>query len=383
MPLRIPCILILILTAHLCVAQERADSARNTAPVDSISMTIAEEQADTSVQKKNWWTLFKQRKLDINDPDVEYPRFLAFCLKVYKWGDRTFNTYDTTYVHPGGKRWKAQIKSDNWADSYAMHLKGTDAMFLSDIVCNLGAYLSYMAVSVGYSADMTSLIGGKPQNHKKWSFNFNCALFNADAYYNENTGGAYLRKLGNYKKGHLFKHFVRNITFHEYGLDLIYFFNNKHYSHSAAYNFSRIQVKSSGSLLIGVAASNQDISIDFSELPDNILAYFNSGKRQFTFNYNDYALIIGYGYNWVFRPNWVLNVSAMPNLGWKHCLADCEGGRRNIFSANVKGRFAITYNYRQFFGSLSGRFDGHWYNSAGYSFFNSVESLMVNLGIRF
>ena len=38
---------------------------------------------------------------------------------------------------------------------------------MGDIYCNLGAYLQYMAVSVGYSLDMSNIIGNKPILHKK------------------------------------------------------------------------------------------------------------------------------------------------------------------------------------------------------------------------
>ena len=34
----------------------------------------------------------------IHDPAICYPKFPRFCLEVYNWGDRTFNSYDNNYV---------------------------------------------------------------------------------------------------------------------------------------------------------------------------------------------------------------------------------------------------------------------------------------------
>lgn len=338
---------------------------------------------DTVDTNRNWWYLLKKGKLNLEDETVEYPRFVKFCVDVYNWGNRVFNETDTTYVQGTGKRWKVMLRNDNWVDSYAMNLDNTNIQMLSDIVCNVGVYLAYMAVSVGYNLDMTNIIGNRPISHKKFEFNFNCARFSIDVYYNENNGGTYIRRLTDYKDGRFFKHHLPDLTLKNYGIDAYFFFNNYHYSNGAAYNFSRIQRKSAGSLVTGFTISNQDISFDLSSLPDYLKKYIHTDRMAYTFHYNDYALVIGYAYNWVFARNWLFNISALPSFGFKHCFEDCTGGKRDLFSFNIKGRLSFTYNYRDFFASLIGRMTGHWYFSSNYWFFNSVENLMLTVGLRF
>ena len=74
-------------------------------------------------------------------------------------------------------------KSDNWIDNYDLHFpKSTPVRIMSNVCYNLGASIAYMAVSAGYMFDVDNVFGGKPITHKKWDFNFSCALICADIY---------------------------------------------------------------------------------------------------------------------------------------------------------------------------------------------------------
>ena len=161
-------------------AGERSDSVSTSAMPPLVAEVM---EQDNEEPEHNWWKLLKQGKLNLADTTVEYPKFMGFCVKVYNWADKTFNSYDTTYVVGTGRRWKARVVSDNWVDSYYLNIeKKMPIRMMSDIYCNAGAYVQYMAVSVGYSLDMSNVIGNKPSNHKKLEFNFNCARFNIEGH---------------------------------------------------------------------------------------------------------------------------------------------------------------------------------------------------------
>ena len=88
-----------------------------------------------------------------------------------------------------GRRWKARVVSDNWVDSYYLNIeKKMPVRMMSDLYCNAGAYIQYMAVSVGYSLDMSNIIEEQTIESQKLEFGFNCARFNAEFHYWENTG---------------------------------------------------------------------------------------------------------------------------------------------------------------------------------------------------
>ena len=153
-----------------------------------------------------WWTLLKERKLNLKDTTVIYPKFVKFCVDVYNWGDRFFNTFDPEYVIGTGKRWKVRLVSDNWLDTYALRLpQGINSTMSSNVYSNIGAYIQYMAVSVGSSYDVEKLFKKHEPSHKKYEFGFICALFNAELYYHENRGGVNIRKFGDINDGKLIK----------------------------------------------------------------------------------------------------------------------------------------------------------------------------------
>ena len=336
-------------------------------------------------EQKWWWNLAKKGKLNLQDTTVIYPRFLKFCVDVYNWADRAFNSYDPEYVEGTGKRWKARAVSDNWVDGYSMTLPdNVHTWMLSDLYANIGAYLQYMAVSVGYTWDVGKLFHKKEPSHKKLEFGFNCARFNAEIYYNENTGGTNLRKFGDYKNGKIFKEAFPGVELYTFGIDAYYFFNNKKYSQGAAYNFSKIQKKNQGSFLAGFSYANLKLSFDFSKLPENLLPYLSiPADTKYMFHYNSYAIIIGYGYNWVILPRLLFNVTVMPSIGASHCYEDSTEGKKWLASFNLAGRASLTYNLGNYFFSIIAKTNGHWYKSGIYSLYSSVNNFSANVGLRF
>lgn len=333
---------------------------------------------------RDWKKLLFSGTLDLKDTTVHYPKFLKFCVDVYNWGDKAFNSYDEDYVEGTGKKWKVLLKSDNWLDSYAMNFQHRmPIMMSSNVTFNAGITVSFMALSASYMLDFSNIIGNKPSLQKKIDLGFTCARFQADAYYYENTGGTTIVKFERYNEGKFSNLPFPGLTFRSFGLDCYYFFNNMKYSQGAVYNFSKFQKKSSGSVILGFTISNHKINVDFNSLPEELESYYDLDSRKYKFHYNDYCLLIGYGYNVVFNRHLIFNATAIPGIGIKHAFSDCVQGRQNLFSLNPKGRLGLTYNSGDFFTGLHVKFDGHWFRDNTYSFLNSVENVALIGGVRF
>lgn len=340
--------------------------------------------APAPVEMKNWWAELKKGRFDPKDTTVYYPKFMQFCVDVYNWGDQAFNGVDTTYVASTGRRWRAEIRNDNWADSYAFLFDKTPIRMLSDIKCNVGGYLTYMAVSVGYALDFGNIIGNKPSNHKKMEFNFSCARFSIDAYYSRNDDGTIIRHFGHYDSGRWFSYPFSDLRLETYGVDAYYFINNRKYSQGAAYKFSKIQRRSAGSLIVGVSAAHYDIDMDFTSLPHDMLIYLPTDQRRYIFNYWDYCFLVGYGYNVVLNKHLLFNITGLPSIGLKRSLHSATVDEdRDRFSMNLKGKLSLVYNNQDFFAGMFGKFDGRWFMGEEYQFFNTIASLSVSVGVRF
>lgn len=347
---------------------------------------IDKQILDSLKRDKDYWKkALMKGQLDLKDETIVYPKFIKFCVDTYNWADKTFNSYDSAYVVGTGKRWKLMARTDNWIDNYSLHFpKSTPIRTLSNISCNIGGYISYMAVSLGYMFDADHLFGHEPITHTKWDFSFSCALFSLDLYYTQNSGSTVIRRFGDYNGGKTIRYPFSELYSEAYGIDMYYFFNNKKYSQGAAYNYSKFQKRSAGSFIAGITASSQDVSMDFSNLSDEMISSLpDPTNLYYRFRYYDYCFLLGYGYNWVLGKHWLLNISALPSVGFKHCLKESEEGLNDIFSANIKGKFGVVYNHRQLFVGLVGKVDLHWYSSRRYNFFNSIEYLNLCTGVRF
>lgn len=332
----------------------------------------------------NWWKLLWKGKICLDDPNVHYPRFPRFCFKVYYWADKAFNSYDKDYVVGTGRKWKARVVSDNWTDGYNVNFeKKMNMKMLSDMCCNLGAYIQFMAVSVGYSVDVPSFIGRKQPDHKKFEFGFTCARFNADLYYHKNVGGTFIRHFGEYDNGGLIKENFPGLTLSRFGIDAYYFFNNKKYSEGAAYSVSKYQLKSAGSALLGFTYNNLDINFDFKQLPANLQPYLTIMPNKYRFHYNSWSIMGGYGYNWVWNKHLLYNITLTPAIGITKGYEDSLDSKGTLLSLSGICRSSITYNLRDFYFCVQAKVNGNLYNSDRYKMFDSLMTFVGFLGIRF
>lgn len=349
------------------------------------SDTIAVSQIADSVRTGSWYRQLKDNGYNFNEPGIDYPAFIRFCLKVYNWGDKTFNSYDPEYVANVGKNWKLTAKSYNWMKSYTMFFKKDERLRLrSDIYNDVGAYVSFMALSVGYTAKLDNLIGHSIKKRENFNFNFTSALFSASFNYYKTIGDAKIIKFGNYPGLKSSKMNFDALRTESYSGLAYFFFNHMKYSHAAAYSCSKYQLKSSGSAILGLSFNYQSIDMDFSTLPADMKAYLPALKDVYKFRYNDYDVMGGYGYSWVPRPRrWLVNVTILPSLGYRHSYHNSTEGSRDMLSTSMRSMFSVVYNHNDMFANLNGAYDGRLYIGRGFTFWDSMQSLSLTLGFRF
>lgn len=338
------------------------------------------EPYDTTRDQGYWWRAMKHGKVNFKDSTMRYPKFVTFCYKVYKWGDKAFNSYDTAYVVPTGKNWKLTLKNQNWIDNYSGGLDGNHAMFTSGAASNIGLYLSFMAVSVGYSLDVDRLFGAKGTS-QMMEFSFTCARFTAEAHKITNTGRMSTRiKLdgGEWKKGEKLDALRRESM----GVSATYFFNNRKYARAAAYCYSKFQRRSAGSALAGFSIVNYDFKVDTEKLtPDQAQKFEYVGVAHM--RYTDYCLRGGYAHNWVLGSKFLLNVTALAGIGVKHIHSTKYMASGNNGALVAGGNFALTYNHKRYFASLQSNVNTSLYITGKRHFGYTVADFTTVFGIRF
>lgn len=344
------------------------------------------EPYDTVRDGTYWWRAMKHGKVDLTGKTIHYPKFLRFAWRVYKWGDKTFNSYDTSYVVSTGKNWKLIYKSNIWSDNYRGEpsVENMHVDMRSKLAANMGLQLSFMAVSVGYTLGITNLINGEKVSNKV-DFSFTCARFAAEAYYMENRGTVTVRVRGR-TDGEKWNATLREFGgFHRkaYGMRAYYFFNNRRYAQAAAYCFSKYQKRSAGSFIAGICLQHRDMGINMEEFPPFVLDQIPPGQEMPHFLYNDYCLMTGYGYNWVLGTKWLLNLTVAPYVGYRHLLATQNVDRASAWSVNMRVRMGAIYNHKKYFVGLQNYGDFHRYKSEKNYFIGSLLDFTALVGIRF
>lgn len=355
----------------------------------------ADEMADTvsaPVPQKSHYssTTWIKQLIDngfrLNDSTVQYPKFPRFLLKVYNWGDRVFNSYDPEYVVATGKNWKVQGKSNNWMQNYAFIFQQHSRSLLinSDVYADIGGYVSFMAVSVGYMFNANELLADVHDTRSNFNFNFTCALFSVDYSSMSTRGGATIKRFGDYMEGKHISIPFNDISNNTTSLNAYYFFNHRKYSHAAAMCYSKYQLKSAGSWIAGFTYYAQDIGMDFSNLEIKIQDYLPDAESVYRFHYKDYMGVGGYAYSWALKPcKWLLNVSGLLGVGYKRTEEDSSDSKRDMVATNLRGRLSVVYNHRALFAGIHLNAVGAFYFNGNYNFINSTFTLNASIGARF
>ncbi|MDE6126694.1 MAG: DUF4421 domain-containing protein [Muribaculaceae bacterium] len=312
-------------------------------------------------------------------------KFPRFCVGVYRWGDHFFNDYDTTYVEATGKKWNIKMKTDSWTDTYDFRLDNRYRMeMVSDPSTSLGFHLSYMALSVGYDVNISKYLTGNDNVRKRFNFQFNCSRFSAELYTVENDVGTTIRRMGMPGEVEKVNLDFSGINNRALGIELYYFLNNRHYSQAAAFNYSKIQRKSAGSMYVGFSYFAEDYHFDFSTLPEADTEIPTDWDHNYVVVSKTYAVKFGYAYNWVFHPGWCLGVSESPVVGVRKGRVNHPGEKDTTFSLNNRFRIGIVYNYktRWFFG-LSGSAMTGIINDPEHTLIANTLTAEASVGFRF
>lgn len=318
----------------------------------------------------------------------EWGKFPRLCVDVYRWGDRFFNTYDTAYVQGTGYKFNVKTRVETWQDRYNFALPDGYRMAMNSDPCtSTGLYVSYLAVSAGYDINVNKILGNREPARKRFRFQFNCALLSAEFYWITNDVSTRIKSFGRHGEQQHYDINFKGINTSIFGVDAYYSLNNKRYSRAAGFYYSKNQLKSQGSFFGGFSYWRQDFKFDFTQLPLNIINTLPPSWAESGYEYNvvnsNYALRLGYGYNWVFAPHWVAAVSESPIIGLKHGFINEPGNIKYSFSAYNRLQASVVWSNRHWFAGMVGTLENGIVYDKDHSLLNSVLNLDASVGYRF
>ncbi|MCM1368988.1 MAG: DUF4421 domain-containing protein [Candidatus Amulumruptor caecigallinarius] len=385
------CIVTLLVSSSLFAGNDSDMSTDISASVDATAILPPDSINDTSeismrsiINKlRNKYYVISRAEKDYL-ANYRYPRFIRFCIDLYKWYEREFNTYDPEYVASTGKHGKITINSDNWVTLYDFHTQSDKTLLVSsELFSNIGVSIGYGPITVGYSIDMNNIFSDNSAEHKKFDFTLNTSRFELSAYYWDMSGTSYIRKIGNFLHGDIIREKYNGLSFEAMGAMAFYIFNYSKYSHSAAYSQSKTQLKSAGSLLLGLQGTFYDARFDFTKIPPHLTDDDLYDFKDYRFCYNAVEVLCGYGFNWVINKHFLFNITAMPAIGLSFSHEDSSAGHRTLMSYSINSMLGILYTHKNLFVALNSDTRFNIFRTSRAGLFSTIENFSLELGVRF
>ena len=329
--------------------------------------------------------------------DLKYDNQTSPFKKFFNRSVEWFNATDTNYIQPNKYNLTMMLEQSTWFEHYRLSGTGENGNqllgFAPKVNTKLGVYFGWRWIFLGYSFDLASLFKKEREKPRtEMVFNLYSAKFGVDLYYRK-TGSNFrittCKNFDNAEKyiGTNFNGFNSKIK----GLNAYYIFNSEKYSYPAAYSQSTNQKKSCGSLMAGFAFSQHDITFDQSKLPQEIKDQIRPSLNFNKLAYTDFNLSLGYGYNWVFTKNCLLNISLLPAIGYKKArINDTLTTPNSDWTQWVKDinfdlitRVGITWNNSKYYVGATLILHTYDYRKDNFSMTNSFGSLKIYAGFNF
>lgn len=313
---------------------------------------------------------------------------------------KIFSETDTSYISPNKYNLTFMLEQSFWHEQYQLgaNINNNDQRikFAPTPTPKIGAYFGWRWIFLGMSFSIPELVGKNKEgtSKKEYVFNLYSSRVGADFYYRK-TGSDF--RISSYSgfnlpkdyEGRKFEGFQSQIM----GVNAYWIFNNKKFSYPAAYSQSTNQKKSCGSFMAGFSFSKHDISFDHTKLPADMVEQIRPTLKFKSLKYNDYNISFGYGYNWVFAKNCLLNVSLMPAIAYKRAKVS---GKYKESEINAKWlrwmsdvnfdlitRVGITWNNSKYYVGTSLVLNTYDYRKSDFSMTNTFGSLRIYVGFNF
>ncbi len=328
---------------------------------------------------------------------AERPRPLARLLSpVIRAADAVTNFFmgcDTNYVTPQKYEFTAQTELSYFHDYYRMtssETGQTNSMVLqSGNPLVLGGYVYWSIFGYGHSINVTDI--GKPKGAHgdgtgyRNSFVLNTASIVAEVYNFKSGKSAKFTDITNVDLSGQDCTFTGLRSRCE-GINAQYIFNHRRYSWPAAFGENAVQRRSQGSWKLGFSYNHSTIDFDSEALNPYIMARIDSTLFFTHVSYRDYAVSVGYGYNWAFRKNCIFAVSILPSIGYRRSDITEQDFDRDILrriSTDVFFRTSLFWNNTKYFTGIVVDIHTYAYRQHKFSLTNSYGTVKLIMGFNF
>ena len=388
---RIRLLFILLL---FCILNSNAQNVRDSIPNTSI---------DTVATPRHFIKQGNTAKKDYN-LTKEVTRTWRHTRRKIKKEIKEINAIDTTYISPNKYNLAFMLERSFWYENCI--IGGTTNESRQNIVFapnpdrKLGIYFGWRWIFLGYTFDLNDVFGKNKKdtkNKKEFELSIYSSRFGVDLYWRKTGSNFKIRLTSGFELTENEKSYLGNFNGLECnvkGLNAYWIFNYKKFSYPAVYSQSTNQRKSAGSLMAGFSYTQNHYTFDYTQLPMSILGQLNNAMMINEEKYSNYSINIGYGYNWVFAKNCVVNLSLSPAIAYKKAKTysnEENGVPQNILkfkwlkevNLDLIGRTGIVWNNSKYFIGGSVLFHSYNYKRESFSVTNNYITARIYAGFNF
>ena len=300
-----------------------------------------------------------------------------------------FNYIDTNYVEPNHYNWAAMVQATSTMEWFTIGDGDLELKLKTDPLIKIGPYLGWRFLFLGYTFAVNDC-GPRKISRTEFEVNLYGSMLGCDLIY-RSTGEDFKWSTSDPSQGVTEGDYSGGIQLRTIGAHAYYIFNHRRFSHPSLFSQSTVQKRSCGSLMLGLSVTNHEFNTHVDQWPRELQERGRINVQKV--DYMDYALSIGYGYNWVIRKNLMLGVSIMPALGYKHVRSNSDVKLEddpdafkwvsNNINIDLVFRAALVWNNNTYFAGLSLLFHNYNFKNSSVSIRNTFGSINLYFGLNF
>ncbi len=298
---------------------------------------------------------------------------------------------DTNYITPQLYEFTTKAELSYWHDFYQITSSTTGKRMTieSGNPLILGGYIYWSIFGYGYSVcieDIGKRHGDRRGTGRRNSFTINTARLVAEIYTFKSGKDAKITHITDVNLNKDDDNTFAGLSSRCVGVNAEYIFNHKRYSWPAAFGENAVQRKSAGSWKLGFSYSHQQIDLNHEVLPEHLKPEIDPTLLFRNVDYKDFAVSIGYGYNWAFRRNCLFAFSIQPAIGYRRSNITRENETNSIFnkvSTDLITRASLYWNNTKYFTGLQFEFHTYSYRERNFGLTNTYGTLKFIVGFNF
>jgi len=313
---------------------------------------------------------------------------------------REYAAIDTNYVEPNKYVFTAMMQGTTHFERYILTDDNERRLHLSpDQSLKIGPYVGYEWIVVGYQIDA---IGHK--DNVDFNLSYYLPVGGIDFYSKRKTNNFDIRglRVPGFESADFERMEFSGLNTSALGLDLYYVLNHKKYSLRAAYSQTTRQVRSQGSVILGMGYNKQEAKLDYDVLRESLADRYGeetAGKiipdtlHSTGLSLRYLTLQGGYGYNWVFARNCLLNTTLSVALGYVHYLDMHSNGDSYIDQLDLQTfnklkvdgtfRLGIVWNNSKYYCGATAILHGYNFHIKNIHLMNGYGTIHAYVGVNF